>query len=89
MLDAVKKAQIALETDSPKALQQLTSAMNTAAQCFQQWGLVSDSLQQHMKTLREAGALAVKPTGSGGGGYVISLWESAPPSGLDIELTSV
>jgi mevalonate kinase len=85
MANAVKKAKIALETNSPKALQQLASAINTAAQCFQQWGLVSDRLEEHMQTLRDAGALAVKPTGSGGGGYVLSLWDNTPPDGLSIE----
>ncbi len=41
-------------------------------------GLISESLQQHMQQLLHEGALAVKPTGSGSGGYVLSLWESEP-----------
>jgi len=64
----------------------LCEAINSAADCFTQWGLVSESLQQHMLRLHDAGAIAVKPTGSGGGGYVISLWESPPPSDMSGEL---
>lgn len=58
--------------------QQLTKAINSAAECFLQWGLITASLQQHMQMLRDAGAIAVKPTGSGGGGFVISLWQDTP-----------
>jgi mevalonate kinase len=35
-----------------------------------------------MEILMSAGALAVKPTGSGGGGHVISYWAKEPPSNL-------
>jgi mevalonate kinase len=38
-----------------------------------------------MKEIEALGALAVKPTGSGDGGFILSLWKEAPPknSGLD------
>ena len=74
MHTSVLEAHTALEE---KNISQLTKAINTAADCFQQWGLISTSLGQHMQALRDAGAIAVKPTGSGGGGYVLSLWHSA------------
>ena len=32
-----------------------------------------------MVMLKNAGAIAVKPTGSGGGGFVVSLWDKQPP----------
>jgi mevalonate kinase len=35
-----------------------------------------------MEMLKKAGAVAVKPTGSGGGGYVLSLWTTQPPEEL-------
>ncbi|TAL65081.1 MAG: mevalonate kinase, partial [Legionella sp.] len=79
MLDAVNACQSALEEGGNEALAQLAQAMNKAADCFFQWGLVSESLQQHMQQLLKSGALAVKPTGSGGGGYVVSLWEGPLP----------
>jgi mevalonate kinase len=72
---SVLAAKVALEKSEPGSLQQLTDAINNAADCFLQWGLISESLQEHMQLLRSQGALAVKPTGSGGGGYVLSLWD--------------
>ena len=82
MVEAVEEAKNALEQGGPEALSCLAKAINKAAGCFSQWGLVSESLQQHMNRLREEGALAVKPTGSGGGGFVLSLWDKLPPQEL-------
>lgn len=77
MHDSVVEARSILE-DANAPIQQLANVINKAADCFQQWGLINDKLQKHMDDLRLAGAIAVKPTGSGGGGYVISLWDHAP-----------
>ena len=74
MRDSVLQARAALEALSPSSFDHLAAAIDSAADCFQQWGLVTPPLENHMQTLRDGGALAVKPTGSGGGGYVISLW---------------
>lgn len=79
MQTSVLEARMALERKNPEIL---ISAINKAAACFEGWGLVSPALQSHMQSLRARGALAVKPTGSGGGGYVISLWDLPPPSDL-------
>lgn len=78
MIEAVQESRAALETGDVNAIEILAKAMNKAADCFFQWGLVSESLQQHMNTLFDNGALAVKPTGSGGGGFVLSLWDKQP-----------
>ncbi len=88
MADCVLQARCALEKHTPDSQKILIKAINDAADCFQQWGLVSESLHRHMQNLWEAGAVAVKPTGSGGGGYVISLWETEPPE-MAIELISI
>ena len=56
--------------------------------CFEQWGLVTEAVARHQKILLAAGALAVKLTGSGGGGYVLSLWEQKPPADLGFEMIS-
>ncbi|MBI2786709.1 MAG: mevalonate kinase [Legionella longbeachae] len=87
MVDAVEEAKNALEQGKEDALPSLVLAINKAADCFIQWGLVSESLQQHMNRLMANGALAVKPTGSGGGGFVLSLWDKQPPK--DLELMAV
>ena len=79
MGDAVAKAKLALETTNPKSIHLLTEAIKEGAHCFESWGLVSETLTQHMQLLYNHGALAVKPTGSGNGGFVVSLWENPPP----------
>lgn len=84
MIDAVHQSRIALEEGGDQAIDDLAKAINKAADCFFQWGLVSESLQLHMNHLFADGAIAVKPTGSGGGGFVLSLWNSEPPAHLDL-----
>lgn len=86
MHHSVEKCRAALEINDSSSLKRLQEAIQESAACFTAWGLVSESLSQHMKCLSEHGAIAVKPTGSGGGGYVISLWENKPPENLPFEL---
>lgn len=82
---AVDKSRIALSSSDPDSLPLLAEAISDSATCFKAWGLVSDTLSQHMASLLSQGALAVKPTGSGGGGYVLSLWNQKPNiSGIDL-----
>ncbi|OJY36659.1 MAG: mevalonate kinase [Legionella sp. 40-6] len=83
MANAVELAKQAL-TQQVEFKDTLIQAIEKAAECFAQWGLISNDLQQHMQWLKNKGALAVKPTGSGGGGYVLSLWDSPPPVNLNL-----
>lgn len=87
MIEAVSECRSALETQHEDSISSLAKAMNKAADCFFQWGLVSESLQQHMNYLFQSGAKAVKPTGSGGGGFVLSLWHQKPD--VDVECIAV
>lgn len=70
----VQQAKAALTTKTSSSCADLAAAMNRAATCFVAWDLVTEGMATHMQSLREAGALAVKPTGSGLGGFVVSLY---------------
>ena len=92
MENCVQLARKALETHSThghssQGLELLSQAIHQAKDCFSSWGLTSSILANHMQILTDAGAIACKPTGSGDGGYVLSLWkESIPASISNIEL---
>lgn len=86
METSVINALDALTHQSPHALRKLQNAIILAHDCFAQWGLITPTLEAHINTLQKAGALAVKPTGSGGGGHLLSLWEAPPPNDLSISL---
>ncbi len=77
---AVDEARAALL--QPGNLTGLAAAIERGARVFEAWGLSGGELGEHLTRLREAGALAVKPTGSGGGGFALSLWEREPPPSL-------
>lgn len=84
MYESVELAESALSMSD--GLAQLVKAIDMARNCFHLWGLGEGELGKHMEDLLSQGALAVKPTGSGGGGYVLSLWRSNPPSQLKDQL---
>lgn len=88
MAVSVQQAKQVLEEGGTQAISRLAYSINQAASCFRQWGLVSETLEEHMQGLTAAGAVAVKPTGSGGGGYVVSLWDQEPPAGMHLESLS-
>lgn len=75
MQNAVKMAQEAFAHQDVGILSQ---ALQCAQECFLEWDLCPRSMQNEMQSLRSHGALAVKPTGSGGGGYILSLWDHQP-----------
>lgn len=82
MRDAVGMCEAALTDPSPSAFETLRRALVMAGSCFEDWGLADGDLGLHLKELTLAGAAAVKPTGSGGGGFALSLWTGAPPERL-------
>lgn len=57
-------------------LEELKTAVELAGDCFEEWGLVTPEMARLKQKLLSLGALAVKPTGSGGGGFMLSLWPS-------------
>jgi mevalonate kinase len=80
--EMAKSALLGLSENS--GLQQLKEAINSAGKVFKGWQLTEGSLGQHIKELQDQGAIAVKPTGSGGGGYVLSLWQTPPKTNIDL-----
>lgn len=83
MKAAVAMAEAALSRSTEaEGFNELASAVRLARACFDRWGLAGGETAAHLATLERAGAVAVKPTGSGDGGYALSLWKSAPPSEL-------
>lgn len=65
----------------------LRAGIELGCDVFRKWGLINDSLDEHIKFLKSKGALAVKPIGSGFGGYVVSLWPEKNEVYKDICLT--
>lgn len=88
MMQSVLGCERALTRNAEIGLPLLTDAIKTANLCFERWGLINSTLQNHMQLLTAAGAIACKPTGAGNGGYVLSLWRQIPPENIPIKLIS-
>lgn len=56
---------------------ELVQGIELANNCFERWDLYSEGMRQAEVSLRQEGALAVKPTGSGGGGHLLALFPEA------------
>lgn len=82
MREAALTCEQALALDEASGFALLAASITKAAECFEAWGLSEGAVSEHLNVLREAGAVAVKPTGSGGGGYVLSLWREEPPAAV-------
>ncbi len=68
----------ALQKNPTNGLPLLIEALQTAYLCFQQWSLVPDTVKKHIDQCQKEKAIASKPTGSGGGGHVLSLFNHLP-----------
>ena len=74
----------ALQKNPTDGLPFLIEALQTAYSCFQQWSLVPDTVKKHIDQCQKEGAIASKPTGSGGGGHVLSLFNQPPSQAIYI-----
>lgn len=85
MQGAVEKFKMLLQREILD-LEPLAQALREGQSCFEQWGLVTERVRFHQQQLLQSGALAVKLTGSGGGGYSLSLWKEPPPEDMPFEM---
>ena len=85
-LDMQRSFELAQKAMSrPDSVHELQQSILLARSCFERWGLVSVELSEHMNELHKLGAIATKPTGSGDGGFVLSLWDQKTTvTGIDL-----
>ncbi len=90
MAKSVELAKEALlQEKSPESFELLKNAIDEAGECFKAWGLADGQVEKHINSLQAAGAVACKPTGSGNGGFVLSLWDQPPQGEILSELISL
>lgn len=74
--DLTTEALFEFQVHEQKGLLMLSEAMKLAQSCFEEWGLITPELKQQKEALYQQGALGVKITGAGLGGYWAALWPS-------------
>ena len=60
--------------EDAQAAQLIVRSMNHSHECFEAWGLVPPQAREVRQTLLNQGALAVRLTGAGGGGFWVAFW---------------
>ena len=83
MHESVTTAVLALEQPrSQESWNLLVESLKKGQSCYESWGLVPFNVKESIDWLTSHGAQQCKLTGSGDGGYVLSLWPHPPPESI-------
>ncbi len=76
MKQSVELARKALQMEtSEKSLATLTESFSLGRTCYEDWDLITPKMRERAQEALDAGAIAWKPTGSGAGGFILTLWD--------------
>jgi mevalonate kinase len=90
MARGVSLAEQALKAPADQGFALLKNSIDSANRCFEQWQLIDETMKEKAAWLKSHGAVATKPVGSGGGGFLLGLWPAHqdPPSQIIDSLIS-
>jgi mevalonate kinase len=76
MQQAVNLIRQALEGPlSPESIESFRSGIEAGHEVFRAWGLVPEPAEKLREDLKSRGALAVRLTGAGDGGFLLAFWD--------------
>ena len=90
MYESVKMAIFALEQPPSKdSWNLLAESLKKGQDCYESWDLVPTNVKKSIDWLMSHGAEQCKLTGSGNGGYILSLWPQAPPETIRSQMVEL
>lgn len=89
MSESVTQFKKLMGDRNPNDIAAWTSTMELAHSCFEDWKLVPLEAKNHIESLKQMGAVACKMTGSGGGGFILSLWNQEASVNQNMDLIPI
>lgn len=74
MAQATTQALAALSEPVTLGLERTAQSMVLSMEAYRRWGLIPDAIEQQAQSLKSQGALGVRLTGAGLGGFLVALW---------------